>query len=44
MQEMRVTAFKQFAEDVRGGDFPGPEHIVEIGEDVTEQFTEAVDR
>ena len=44
MQDMRVAAFKEFAKDVRGGVFPGPEHIVEIEEDVAKGFIEAVDR
>ena len=43
MQDMRVTACKEFSEEVRGGQFPGPEHIVEIEQEVAKAFIETVD-
>ncbi len=44
MQKVRVAAFKEYAEDVRSGAFPGPEHTVDVGQDVVDGFLEAIDK
>ena len=44
MQKVRVAAFKEFAAEVRSGAFPGPEHTVDVGQDVVDGFLEAVDK
>ena len=43
MQAERVAGFKEFAQDVREGRFPGPEHVVNASEDMIGAFVEAVD-
>ena len=43
MQEMRVAAFKEYVAEVQSGAFPGPEHIVDVGQDVVDGFLEAID-
>ena len=43
MQEMRIAAYKEFIADVRSGAFPGPEHIVDVGQEIVDGFLEAVD-
>ena len=44
MQEMRIAAFKEYSEEVRSGAFPGPEHTVNVGQDVVDGFLEAIDK
>ena len=44
MQKTRVAAFKEFAAEVRSGAFPGPEHTVDVGQDVVDGFLEAIDK
>lgn len=43
MQETRVAAFKEYVAEVRSGAFPGPEHTVDVGQDVVDGFLEAID-
>ena len=43
MQAERVAGFREFVADVRGGRFPGPEHVVNASQDLIGAFAEAVD-
>ena len=43
MQETRIAAFKEFVADVQSGAFPGPEHTVDVGQDVVDGFLEALE-
>ena len=43
MQAERVAGFREFIADVRGGRFPGPEHVVRASGGVLGAFVEAVD-
>ena len=43
MQAERVAGFKEFADDVREGRFPGPEHVVNASDDMIGAFVEAVE-
>jgi 3-methyl-2-oxobutanoate hydroxymethyltransferase len=43
LQELRVDAFRQFAEEVRTGRFPGPEHVVSADNDAVATFRDAVE-
>jgi 3-methyl-2-oxobutanoate hydroxymethyltransferase len=38
MQAERVAAFREYIADVRGGAFPGPEHVVKAPEGLIEAF------
>ncbi len=42
MQAERVGGFRDFIADVRGGRFPGPEHVVQAPEGLMEAFVERV--
>ena len=44
MQEMRIAAFREYVGEVQNGNFPGPEHIVDAGQDVVNGFLEAIDK
>jgi 3-methyl-2-oxobutanoate hydroxymethyltransferase len=44
MQAERVEGFRDFIADVRGGRFPGPEHVVPAPEGLMEAFVERADR
>ena len=43
MQKMRVVAFREYVTEVQNGAFPGPEHTVDVGQDVVDGFLEAID-
>ena len=43
MQAERVAGFREFVADVRGGRFPGPEHVVNASEEMIGTFVETVD-
>jgi len=43
LQRERVAAFGEFAEDVRGGRFPGPEHLVGMDAEQLEKVKRAID-
>ncbi|MBO0333176.1 3-methyl-2-oxobutanoate hydroxymethyltransferase [Sneathiella sp. CAU 1612] len=38
MQKERIAAFSEFAADIRSGEYPAPENIVEIDDAVIEEF------
>ena len=42
LQEMRIAAFKAFMEDTRSGGYPGPQHVVDVGDDVYGDFLDLV--
>lgn len=44
MQEMRVAAFREYVAEVQNGAFPGPGHVVDVGQDVVDGFLEAIDK
>jgi 3-methyl-2-oxobutanoate hydroxymethyltransferase len=44
MQAERVGGFRDFIADLRGGGFPGPEHIVNAPEGLMEAFLEQADK
>jgi 3-methyl-2-oxobutanoate hydroxymethyltransferase len=44
MQRERVAGFKEFVDDVRGGRFPGPEHVIKAQGRLIEDFLAAADR
>ena len=44
MQKVRVAAFKEFADEVRSGVFPGTEHTVDVRQDVVDGFLDAIDK
>lgn len=41
MQRERIAAFKEFVADVRGGQFPRPEHVIKAEGDLIARFVEA---
>jgi 3-methyl-2-oxobutanoate hydroxymethyltransferase len=41
LQKERVAAFKEFIQDVNGGGYPGPEHVVPIENDEFDRFLAA---
>jgi 3-methyl-2-oxobutanoate hydroxymethyltransferase len=43
MQAERVAGFKEFAEDVRSGGFPGPEHVINAPDGLIADFVEFAD-
>ncbi|WP_146458369.1 3-methyl-2-oxobutanoate hydroxymethyltransferase [Rubripirellula tenax] len=43
MQVERVEGFRDYIDDVKGGRFPGPEHIVKAPKGLIDQFLAAVD-
>lgn len=43
MQAERVGGFRDYIDDVKGGQFPGPEHVVKAPEGLIDQFLAAVD-
>lgn len=43
MQEMRITAFREFAAEIRSGAFPSKEYEVDVCDEVVEGFVEALD-
>jgi 3-methyl-2-oxobutanoate hydroxymethyltransferase len=44
IQVERVEGFRDYINDVKGGGFPGPEHIVKAPEGMIEQFLAELDR
>ena len=44
MQKTRVAAFKEFVAEVQSGAFPGPEHTVDVSQDVVDGFLEAIEQ
>ncbi|HYF60838.1 MAG TPA: 3-methyl-2-oxobutanoate hydroxymethyltransferase [Burkholderiaceae bacterium] len=44
MQEERVAAFREYVADVKGGAFPGREHVVAAPEGLIDAFVDAADR
>jgi 3-methyl-2-oxobutanoate hydroxymethyltransferase len=43
LQDERIAAFREYVADVRGGGFPGPEHLVEMGAEEFEAFRASVE-
>ena len=43
LQEERIAAFKEYAEDVRGGRFPQAQHLVSMDEAALQQAIEAIE-
>ncbi|MCS7465095.1 3-methyl-2-oxobutanoate hydroxymethyltransferase [Stieleria sp. ICT_E10.1] len=43
IQAERVGGFRDYIDDVKGGRFPGPEHVVKAPEGLIDQFLAAVD-
>ncbi|QDV88562.1 3-methyl-2-oxobutanoate hydroxymethyltransferase [Stieleria magnilauensis] len=43
MQAERVGGFRDYIDDVKSGQFPGPEHVVKAPEGLIDQFLAAVD-
>ena len=43
IQAERVGGFRDYIDDVKGGQFPGPEHVVKAPEGLIDQFLAAVD-
>jgi len=43
MQVERVSGFREYIDDVKSGQFPGPKHIVNAPEGLIDQFLSAVD-
>ena len=41
MQVERVAGFREFGDEVRSGDFPGPEHVIEAPEGLIDAFLDA---
>ena len=44
LQEKRITAMRAFADDVHGGDYPAPQHLVDSDADVVAAFRDWLDR
>ena len=42
MQRERVAGFREYADEVRRGAFPGPEHVIRTPEGLVERFADAV--
>lgn len=42
MQRERVAGFREYADEVRQGAFPGPEHVIRAPEGLVERFADAV--
>jgi len=38
LQQKRIAAFREYADDVHSGTYPGPLHLVEIDPEVTAAF------
>ena len=43
MQRERVAGFREFADEVRQGAFPGPEHVIDAPEGLVDAFVDAVE-
>jgi 3-methyl-2-oxobutanoate hydroxymethyltransferase len=43
LQAERVAAFGEFATDVAGGEYPQPEHLVSVSDEVFDEFVEYAD-
>ena len=43
-QAERVGGFRDYIDDVKNGNFPGPKHIVNAPEGLVDQFLSAVDK
>ena len=44
MQRERVAGFREYADEVRRGAFPGPEHVIRAPEGLVERFADAVEK
>jgi len=44
MQQERVSAFREYIADVQTQAFPGPEHVIQVGQDVVQAFLEKLDK
>ena len=44
MQRERVAGFREYADEVRRGAFPGPEHVIRTPEGLVERFADAVEK
>lgn len=44
VQRERVAGFREFIDDVKGGGFPGPEHVVKAPEGLVADFLESLDK
>ena len=44
MQQERVSAFREYIADVQSHAFPGPEHVIHVGQDVVDAFLEKIDK
>ena len=44
MQQERVSAFREYIADVQTQAFPGPEHVIQAGQDVVDAFLEKIDK
>ena len=42
MQELRVSGFKEFVQDIKEGGFPGPEHVIPTPSGLIEEFVKKV--
>ena len=43
-QRERVAGFREYADEVRRGAFPGPEHVIRAPEGLVERFADAVEK
>ena len=43
MQELRVSGFKEFVQDINEGGFPGPEHVIPTPSGLIEEFVKKVE-
>ena len=43
MQELRVSGFKEFVQDIKEGGFPGPEHVIPTPSGLIEEFVKKVE-
>jgi len=43
MQAERVAGFKEFVDDVKSGNFPGPEHMIKAPADLIKEFLDELD-
>ncbi len=44
MQAERVAGFKEYIADVQSGAFPGPEHVINVGNEIVDDFLERLDK
>ena len=44
MQQERVSAFREYIADVQTHAFPGPEHVIQVGQGVVDAFLEKLNK